>query len=224
MEYTTEEPPDLRCLSNFRRGSCTTAEVDSKVCKVLLCSNLEDGYTFGQPVKCSRKGQYLMLAHAIHRQRDKIRGCYRFTRAARVVIKVFSDCGEADKEAYLTACANNISKYSSRIVRLIDLLRDEGTYYIIEEYITGGDLFNRMISFGEKGAPEPLARAWFSDLLQGVVHLKRCRLAHMDISPEVIGFKTTNLMLSLQLLIFSIVFPLLLPCRISFLTRTSSAY
>lgn len=189
MESASKKPPDLTSLSNFRLGSSTTAEVDSKVCKVLLCSDLEDGYTFGQQVQCSRKGQYLMLAHAIHRQRDKIGGCYRYTRSARVVIKVFSNCGEAAKEAYLTVCANRGSNYSSRIVQLIDLLRDEGTYYIIEEYITGGDLFSRIYhSFGENGAPEPLARGWFHDLLQGVVQLKRCRLAHMDISPEVLEF------------------------------------
>lgn len=81
----------------------------------------------------------------------------------------------------MTAC----TLPSPFVVPLFDCVKDESKMYIIEKYISGGDLFHRLSKVYKDGMQESLAKQWFRDIVDGLLVLKRAKLAHMDISPEV---------------------------------------
>lgn len=176
--------------SGFSSATWIMGSVDSCLCKILVSADRSTGYVLGKHLKSSRKGQEVMVSYLVQREEeDDDEEMSHFRKGVTVVVKAFSSEQEAQKEAILTrqACSGGGegSHGSSGIVRLLDLIRDGQSFYIVQEFISGGDLCERMLSMGDKGAPMPLAKRWFSELLQGLVKLKRNRIAHMDISPEV---------------------------------------
>jgi len=77
------------------------------------------------------------------------------------------------------------------IIKLFDCYYDNNYYYMIEEYCSGGDLFDyiqQQVSFSEKKAA-----IIFNQLISTVNHLHKKKIVHRDLKPENIVFiKTKN--------------------------------
>eukprot|EP01041_Mallomonas_annulata_P000625 gene625-1209_t len=67
------------------------------------------------------------------------------------------------------------------IVHLIDCLQDDNCVYSVLEYHAGGELFDRL---DEGALIERQVHAYFSHILQGMIHLQRMGICHRDMSLE----------------------------------------
>ncbi len=76
------------------------------------------------------------------------------------------------------------------IIKLFDCYYDRSFYYMVEEYCSGGDLFDYIQK--EKCFTEKKASIIFRQLLSAVNHLHKKNIVHRDLKPENIVFVKTN--------------------------------
>ena len=76
------------------------------------------------------------------------------------------------------------------IIKLFDCYYDRNFYYMVEEYCSGGDLFDYIQK--EKCFTEKKARIIFKQLLSAVNHLHKKNIVHRDLKPENIVFVKTK--------------------------------
>ncbi|CAK56353.1 unnamed protein product (macronuclear) [Paramecium tetraurelia] len=72
------------------------------------------------------------------------------------------------------------------IVKLFELFQDENNYYLVTEYLSGGELFDRikkMSSFSES-----IAADYIRQILLATVHCHEKKIVHRDLKPENIIF------------------------------------
>ncbi|CAN4096541.1 unnamed protein product [Withania somnifera] len=75
------------------------------------------------------------------------------------------------------------------IVRLHEVLASQTKIYIIQEFITGGELFDKIVHLGRLSENE--ARKYFQQLIDAIVHCHSKGVYHRDLKPE-------NLLLDFQ--------------------------
>lgn len=68
------------------------------------------------------------------------------------------------------------------IVKLHETIRDESTYYLIMDLLSGGDLFDLIIDNGGLQTAEAGRILW--QMLAGVIYLHHYKFVHRDIKPE----------------------------------------
>jgi len=68
------------------------------------------------------------------------------------------------------------------IVELKEVLQTPNRIYIILEFVTGGELFEKIVSKGK--LDEPTARRYFQQLLSGLWYCHQQGVAHRDLKPE----------------------------------------
>ena len=68
------------------------------------------------------------------------------------------------------------------IIKLFDCYQDKSYYYMVEEYCSGGDLFDYIQK--EKFFTERKAGTIFNQLLSAVNHLHKKKIVHRDLKPE----------------------------------------
>jgi len=78
----------------------------------------------------------------------------------------------------------------SRIVQLYDFLEDEKNYYLVLEWIAGGNLFSYIRK--RRGLPERTAWKFFSQTCTAIKHLHDNGFIHRDIKPENILLDGNN--------------------------------
>jgi serine/threonine protein kinase len=72
-----------------------------------------------------------------------------------------------------------------RVVPLLDSMHDENFVYMVQPYLSGGDLFSKVESAGGKGIDEDRVRHYIKQAVQGLLHMKQTAgIAHMDVSLE----------------------------------------
>lgn len=91
----------------------------------------------------------------------------------------------------------HIGNTSPYVLGPIEVLQDIECLYNIMPYCSGGDLFGVVVKYaeengGEMGMPEPIARYWFRQILQGLLHLQTVGVCHRDLSLENILVDTNN--------------------------------
>lgn len=173
------------CHVGFESATWMMVHLGTDLCKVLLHKTLNTGYLLGKHLTSNRSQEYIAIAHVIHHEEGSGGLCYVRT-GERVLFKAFTDAAAAQKEAYLTLCACSGGYKSTKIVRLVGLLADESFSYIVQEFVPGGDLLDRLLLAESTPVPQSMVRTWFVDLIEALIHLQRRGIAHMDISPEVI--------------------------------------
>ena len=76
------------------------------------------------------------------------------------------------------------------IIKLFDCYYDRNFYYMVEEYCSGGDLFDYIQE--EKCFTEKKAKIIFKQLLSAINHLHKKKIVHRDLKPENIVFIKTK--------------------------------
>jgi len=66
--------------------------------------------------------------------------------------------------------------------------RDSGYHWMTTEKLTGGELFDIVAPLRGKGLGEELSKKYFSQMLDGLSFIHDQGIAHLDLSPENIGF------------------------------------
>ncbi|XP_055801106.1 CBL-interacting serine/threonine-protein kinase 24 [Solanum dulcamara] len=75
------------------------------------------------------------------------------------------------------------------IVRLHEVLASQTKIYIIQEFVTGGELFDKIVHLGRLSEDE--ARRYFQQLIDAIAHCHSKGIYHRDLKPE-------NLLLDIQ--------------------------
>ncbi|CAK86645.1 unnamed protein product (macronuclear) [Paramecium tetraurelia] len=86
------------------------------------------------------------------------------------------------------------------IVKLYELYQDEQNYYLITEYLSGGELFDRikkMSYFSERKAA-----SFMRDILSAVVYCHEQNIVHRDLKPENILFVNESINSTLKIIDF----------------------
>uniref|UniRef100_A0A7S1Z2E1 Protein kinase domain-containing protein n=1 Tax=Ditylum brightwellii TaxID=49249 RepID=A0A7S1Z2E1_9STRA len=86
---------------------------------------------------------------------------------------------------------------SPHVLGSTEVLQDDDFLYSIMPYCAGGDLFGVVVNYaeendGEGGMPEPVARYWFRQVIQGIHHLQSRGVCHRDLSLENILVNEDN--------------------------------
>jgi serine/threonine protein kinase len=68
------------------------------------------------------------------------------------------------------------------VVKLIEVLKDKRFMYIVTELVDGGDLFDKLVDC--RHFPEPEARKYFRQTVEGVSYCHSLGISHRDIKPE----------------------------------------
>uniref|UniRef100_A0A7S2P167 Protein kinase domain-containing protein n=1 Tax=Leptocylindrus danicus TaxID=163516 RepID=A0A7S2P167_9STRA len=68
------------------------------------------------------------------------------------------------------------------VMPTLDVMTDQQYLYSFMPYCSGGELFSYVQRDGR--FPEPLARFWFRQLVQGIFHLQKAGICHRDMSLE----------------------------------------
>ena len=109
-----------------------------------------------------------------------------YLRAVKAIKKKMVDKNEFMNEIEVLKTVDH-----PNIIKLFDCYYDRTFYYMVEEYCSGGDLFEYIQK--EKCFTEKKARIIFKQLLSAVNHLHKKNIVHRDLKPENIVFiKTKN--------------------------------
>ena len=100
-----------------------------------------------------------------------------YLRAVKAIKKKNVDSTEFFNEIELLKALDH-----PNIIKLFDCYQDKSYYYMVEEYCSGGDLFDYIQK--EKFFTERKAGTIFNQLLSAVNHLHKKRIVHRDLKPE----------------------------------------
>ena len=100
-----------------------------------------------------------------------------YLRAVKAIKKKHVDPSEFYNEIELLKALDH-----PNIIKLFDCYQDKRYYYMVEEYCSGGDLFDYIQK--EKFFTERKAGTIFNQLLSAVNHLHKKRIVHRDLKPE----------------------------------------
>ncbi len=109
----------------------------------------------------------------------------QFLRAVKAIKRKHVDCNFINEIKILKTVDH------PNIIQLFDCYYDTNYYYIIEEYCSGGDLFDYLHT--QKYFSEKKASIILKQLLSAINHLHKKNIIHRDLKPENIVFiKTKN--------------------------------
>ena len=100
-----------------------------------------------------------------------------YLRAVKAIKKKLVDSTEFYNEIEVLKALDH-----PNIIKLFDCYQDKSYYYMVEEYCSGGDLFDYIQK--EKFFTERKAGIIFNQLLSAVNHLHKKRIVHRDLKPE----------------------------------------
>ena len=119
-----------------------------------------------------------------------------YLRAVKAIKKKYVDKEEFMNEIELLKTVDH-----PNIIKLFDCYYDKTFYYLIEEYCSGGDLFDYIQK--EHFFTEKKAAIIFKQILSAVNHLHKKNIIHRDLKPENIVFiKTKNKDIFIKLIDF----------------------
>ena len=129
------------------------------------------------------------------------RKCYhRITGEVRAVkVTKKEDMEDGDRRKLLKEIEILKELDHPSIARVIDIYEDERKFYFVQEYLSGGGLFDSLIQ--NVGFSEHASAMIMKQLLSAIAYLHSKKIAHRDIKPENIIF-VSNDALNIKLLDF----------------------
>ena len=104
-----------------------------------------------------------------------------FLRAVKAIERKHIDSNSFSNEIAILKTVDH-----PNIIKLFDCYYDNNYYYMVEEYCSGGDLFDYIQKV--KNFSEKMAATIFNQLLSAINHLHKKNIVHRDIKPENIVF------------------------------------
>ena len=104
-----------------------------------------------------------------------------FLRAVKAIERKHVDSNSFSNEIAILKTVDH-----PNIIKLFDCYYDNNFYYMVEEYCSGGDLFDYIQKI--KNFSEKIAATIFNQLLSAINHLHKKNIVHRDIKPENIVF------------------------------------
>lgn len=104
-----------------------------------------------------------------------------FLRAVKAIERKHIDSNSFSNEIAILKTVDH-----PNIIKLFDCYYDNNFYYMVEEYCSGGDLFDYIQKI--KNFSEKIAATIFNQLLSAINHLHKKNIVHRDIKPENIVF------------------------------------
>mmetsp|Transcript_106693 Transcript_106693/g.168588 ORF Transcript_106693/g.168588 Transcript_106693/m.168588 type:complete len:396 (+) Transcript_106693:112-1299(+) len=99
----------------------------------------------------------------------------------KYAIKIIA--AEKTDEKQLEWEINNQSRlHHKHVVEIVETIRKDGDTYIVMELVSGGDLYDFIVTNKRHG--EPTARRIFQELIAGLEHCHVNKVAHRDLKPE----------------------------------------
>ena len=109
-----------------------------------------------------------------------------YLRAVKAIKKKNVDSSEFYNEIEVLKALDH-----PNIIKLFDCYQDKSYFYMVEEYCSGGDLFDYIQK--EKFFTERKAGTIFNQLLSAVNHLHKKKIVHRDLKPEnIVLIETKN--------------------------------
>ena len=119
-----------------------------------------------------------------------------YLRAVKAIKKKNVDYDEFNNEIEVLKAIDH-----PNIIKLFDCYQDKRYYYMVEEYCSGGDLFDYIQK--EKYFTENKAGSIFNQLLSAVNHLHKKSIVHRDLKPEnIVLIETKNKEVFIKLIDF----------------------
>jgi len=116
---------------------------------------------------------------------------HKLSKALRCVKKLSKkDLSEEEKTKLVEEVAVLRSLDHPNIVKVLEFYQNEKYFFIVTEYLEGGELFDRIMecqSFTETAAVDVMEQ-----LLSAVLYLHRASIIHRDLKPENIIFETKD--------------------------------
>lgn len=120
------------------------------------------------------KGSFGTVFKVIHRKSNQI-------RAMKIVKKDFVDLQDDEKKFLKEIEILRLTDHP-HIVRIFEYFEDKINYYIINEYLSGGELYDTIIKW--KTFDETKARKIFLQIMSAVFYLHERNIIHRDLKPE----------------------------------------
>lgn len=114
---------------------------------------------------------------------SEVKKAQRISDGTTVAVKIINALDEFDK----AAVQNEISTMTilgnhDNIVKFYDYYEEESNYYLVLEYMSGGDLFDKIVE--KNYYTEKDARDVFHSILVALKHCHDLKILHRDIKPE----------------------------------------
>lgn len=109
-------------------------------------------------------------------------------RAVKVTKKEDLEYGERQKLLAEIEILKELDHPS--ICRIIDIFEDKKKFYFVQEYLSGGGLFDSLIQ--NVGFTEQASATIFRQLISAVAYLHSKKIAHRDIKPDNILFESND--------------------------------
>ncbi|CAD8181434.1 unnamed protein product [Paramecium pentaurelia] len=155
-------------------SSIGTVKLGADVFVNLKQGSIHKYYTTGEVLG---QGAYGKVWKVTHKNTGMIRAMKQLKKSSLIV----------EEEQRLFAEMNILKNLDHpHIVKLYELYQDQQNYYLITEYLSGGELFDRIKSmtyFSEKKAAE-----FIRQILLAVVYCHEQKIVHRDLKPENILF------------------------------------
>ena len=133
--------------------------------------NIREKYRIGSKIG---DGAFGSVRKVTHRQLGEI-------RAVKTIHKK-SLKTEEEKQTFFNEVAVLKSLDHPNILKLYEFYQDSRNYYLITEYCSGGELFDRIISQGYFS--EATAAAYMKQILSSVAYCHSQNIVHRDLKPE----------------------------------------
>ncbi|KAJ3107448.1 Chk1 protein kinase [Phlyctochytrium planicorne] len=136
--------------------------------------------------------------------------------AVKVVNKVFGANSKSNRAAIEKEATIHRSVNHPNIISLYATAEDELAYYLIMEFGSGGELFDKIAP--DIGVGENLAHFYYKQLVAGMAHLHEIGISHRDLKPENIllddygNLKISDFGLATVFRFKGVVRPLTTPC------------
>lgn len=128
---------------------------------------------------CIGSGAFATVKKCIHRRTGQ-------EFAMKIIDKKKFQMNYSSKRKNALMDEVNILKRLSHknIIKIYDVYETSSQLFLVLELVFGGDLFDRIVSFGGKGYPEDRARFIFIQMLEALDYLHRKGVVHRDLKPE----------------------------------------
>jgi len=146
--------------------------------KPLVALTFRDIYELKRKV---RKGSFATVWECVHRETQDV-----------YAVKIINRTGlqPSDDEAVMNEVAILQSLVHKHIVQLVDFYEEKGYFFLVMEYMTGGDVFDKIVE--RNHYTEKDARDLVKMLLKAVKFMHDQGVAHRDLKPQ-------NLLLKVRL-------------------------